>query len=150
MAAQHGTLNIVEKGGFLALSLPASAFPYLDTNKNDTISQREFQYSQTKILADVTSNIVLIEDEKKHFLKGVMLSLVPPHKGLNSTTAQVLVLGRFVFQDIQEKARFQSTLFGTLKGEDTLKIKVMRKSHDQEKTFILTPRKKEDTLGNLP
>jgi hypothetical protein len=42
MVAQHGTLNIVDDGVFMVLSLPISAFNGVDEDSNGKISMLEF------------------------------------------------------------------------------------------------------------
>jgi hypothetical protein len=42
MVAQHGTLNVVDDGVFMVLSLPVSAFDGVDDDNDGKVSMLEF------------------------------------------------------------------------------------------------------------
>ena len=53
MVARHGTLNFVDDGAFMVLSLPMSAFEGIDDDGDGKVSMIEFNNHRTGIVGAV-------------------------------------------------------------------------------------------------
>jgi hypothetical protein len=79
MVAQHGTLNIVDDGVFMVLSLPISAFDGVDDDNDGKVSMIEFNNHRAAIIESIEQNVTLGDKEGNLSLEGIMLSPVVPH-----------------------------------------------------------------------
>jgi hypothetical protein len=79
MAAQHGTLNFVDDGAFMVLSLPMSAFEGIDDDGDGKVSMIEFNNHRAAIIESIEQNVTLGDKEGNLSLEGIMLSPVVPH-----------------------------------------------------------------------
>jgi hypothetical protein len=139
MVAQHGTLNIVDDGAFMVLSLPISAFKGVDDDNDGKVSMVEFNNHRAAIVASVGQNVTL-SDQKGHLpLREIMLSPEVSHDATEESLSQLIVMGRFALAEAQGALRFQVGLFGDQANDQLLKIKVTRMSDNQEHVFELTP-----------
>ncbi len=139
MVAQHGTLNIVDDGAFMVLSLPISAFEGVDDDSDGKVSMVEFNNHRAEIVESVGQNVTLNDKEGSLSLQGIMLSPVVPHDAPEEPLSQLIVMGRFSLAGTKGELRFQSGLFGKQASERLLKITVTRKSDNQKHVFELTP-----------
>jgi hypothetical protein len=139
MVAQHGTLNFVDDGAFMVLSLPMSAFEGVDDDGDGKVSMIEFNNHRAAIVESIGQNVTLSDKEGHLSLQDIMLSPVVPHDVQNESISQLTVLGRFVLADAKAELHFQVDLFGKQATEQLLKITATRKSDNQEHVFELTP-----------
>jgi hypothetical protein len=139
MVAQHGTLNIVDDGAFMVLSLPMSAFEGVDDDSDGKVSMVEFNNHRAAIVESVGQNVTLNNKEGNLSLQGIMLSPVVPHDSPEEAVSQLIVMGRFSLASAKGALRFQVGLFGKHSDEQLLKITMTRKSDNQEHVFELTP-----------
>ena len=139
MVAQHGTLNIVEDGVFMVLSLPLSAFEGVDDDGNGKVSMLEFNNHRGAIMESVTQGITLSDKQGSLPLQGVMLSPVAPHGTTGEALAQLTVMGRFTLNSSAEALRFNIGLYGRLDIEQMLEITATRASDKRRTVFELTP-----------
>jgi hypothetical protein len=139
MVAQHGTLNIVDDGAFMVLSLPISAFEGVDDDGDGNVSMVEFNNHRAAVVESVGQNVTLSDKEGNLSLQGIMLSPVVPHDALEEPVLQLIAMGRFSLAGAKGALRFQSGLFGKQASEQLLKITVTRKSDSQEHVYALTP-----------
>ena len=139
MVAQHGTLNIVDDGAFMVLSLPVSAFKDVDDDNDGKVSMVEFNHHRAAIIESVRQNVTLSDKEGNLSLQGIMLSPVVPHDTPNESISQLTVMGRFTLEDPDSALRFHTGLYGNQVAEQFLKITATRKSGRQEHVFELTP-----------
>jgi hypothetical protein len=146
MVAQHGTLNFVDDGAFMVLSLPISAFDGIDDDSDGKISMIEFNNHRATIVESVEQNITLSDKQRKLSLEGIMLSPVVPHDASDKSISQLTIMGRFVLADSNATLRFQVDLFGKQSAEQQLKITATRKSDKQAQVFELTPAISEEML----
>jgi hypothetical protein len=58
MLAQHGTLNIVDDGAFMVLSLPISAFEGVDDDSDGKVSMVEFN-NHRAVVVEIARNMFL-------------------------------------------------------------------------------------------
>lgn len=139
MVAQHGTLNIVDDGAFMVLSLPISAFGEVDDDGDGQVSMVEFNHHRAGIVESVGQNVTLSDNQGNLPLRGIMLSPVVPHDSPEEAVSQLIVMGRFSLADARVSLRFQVDLFGPQPKGQLLKITVTRKSDSREQNFELTP-----------
>ncbi|MEH6581272.1 MAG: hypothetical protein V7754_04995 [Halioglobus sp.] len=139
MVAQHGTLNIVNDGAFMVLSLPITAFEGLDDDRDGKVSMLEFNRHRDAIIQSVEKNVTLSDQQAGCSLKGIMLSPVVPHDSADATISQLAVMGRFTLNDVASPLHFTIGLYGIQAAERRLEITATR-SHDKQKAvFELTP-----------
>ena len=139
MVAQHGTLNIVDDGAFMVLSLPMSAFGDIDEDNDGLVSMVEFNHHRATIVESVRKNVRLSDREKNLSLQGIMLSPVISYDSPTEPISQLTVMGRFTLNDPDSALRFQVDLFGKQSIEQLLEITATRKVGGQKHEFELTP-----------
>ncbi len=155
LPAQRGTLNFVDNGAFMALSLPISAFDGIDDDKNGSVSIAEFNKHRADIVSSVTNGIVMSEKGEDRVLKGVMLSPVSSEEhdehgkhreSPDAEIARVYVMGKFVLMSPGSDLHFRNSLFGKESSERTFKISAIWKDRGQKQKFKLTPNVSSVTL----
>jgi hypothetical protein len=139
MVAQHGTLNIVNDGAFMVLSLPISAFEGVDDDSDGKISMVEFNNHRAVIVESVEQNVILGDIEGNLSLQGIMLSPVVPHDSPEEAVSQLIVMGRFSIAGAKGALRFQVGLFGKEATEQLLKMTATHQSDGQQHVFEITP-----------
>ena len=139
MVAQHGTLNIVNDGAFMVLSLPISAFEGIDDDSDGRISMIEFNAHRAAVVASVRQNVTLSDEQGSYTLSDVMLSPVLPHDASKTYFSQLAVMGKFSLDETQGALRFHAGLYGKLPTEQVLEISAARSADSQKHVFKLTP-----------
>ena len=141
MVAQHGSLNVVDGGVFMVLSLPVSAFKGIDDDKDGKLSKEEFTKHRSTIAKVINEKVVLKDQSGKLFLQGMMLSLVNSHHSPKEPAAQLIVMGRYPLVDPKSVLQYQVSLFGSESSEQIFNITATRKSDNKKQTIELTPQK---------
>jgi hypothetical protein len=130
MMPQRGTLNFVDGGAYLVLSLPVSAFPYTDERGDHLLSQQGFAKYQKRMTEDIEAHVQLRDAQGPLQLEGTFLNFTPPDNDANGSAAQVVVLGRFKLRqpdDVNRAAlRLRITLFGSAADEQSVTATVTR------------------------
>jgi hypothetical protein len=139
MVAQHGTLNIVDDGVFMVLSLPISAFDGLDDDNDGKVSMLEFNNHRGAIVESISQNVTLSGTRGTGYLQGILLSPVAPHGSTGQSMSQLTVMGRFTLTDSADALLFDIGLYGTQAAEQVLEITATRTRHNQKTIFELTP-----------
>jgi hypothetical protein len=139
MVAQHGTLNVVDDGVFMVLSLPVSAFEGVDDDNDGKVSMLEFNNHRGAIVESIRQNVTLSDGQGSALLQGIMLSPVAPHDSTVESISQLAVMGRFTLNDSASALRFHIGLYGKGAAEKSLAITAKRKSDSQKTVFELTP-----------
>ena len=139
MEAQQGTLNIIDDGAFMVLSLPISAFEDIDDNKDGTVSMVEFNNHRSTIIESVKTRITLSDNEGNIPLEGVMLSPEVAHDTSAGFISQLVVLGRFALVETNRPLRFNNGLYGQQEAEQVVKITATRQPDEKKHIFELTP-----------
>lgn len=141
MVAQHGTVNIVEDGAFIVLSVPMSAFPLVDADGDGAVTMIEFNNHRTEITESIRHNIVLSDDHATLALEGIMLSPEADHDdtGVLATVGQLTVMGRFTLVNPSAALSLFVGLYGAHDGEQTLQITGTRRSAGPEHVLRLSP-----------
>ena len=76
MVAQQGTLNVVDGGAFMVISLPISAFTSVDDDGDGKLSREEFARHQADLRAAVMQGMQLRDSDGVRPLQGLMLTPV--------------------------------------------------------------------------
>ena len=139
MAAQHGTLNIVDDGVYMVLSLPISAFAGVDDNNDGRVSMIEFNNHRGAIVEMVRHNVTLSDAQTNGHLQGILLSPVTAHDTAGGPISQLTVMGQFTLNDTDEPLLFKVGLYGIQAAEQVLKITATRTRQKQKTVFELTP-----------
>lgn len=139
MLAQHGTLNIVEDGAFMVLSLPISAFDGIDDDSDGKVSMLEFNRHRSALTQSIRQNVTLDDRQGSCSLHGIMFSPVTSHDSTSEPVSQLVVMGRFNLNDSVGALRFHIGLFGGAVAEQSLKITATRKGDEQKAVFELSP-----------
>ena len=139
MAAQHGTLNIVDDGVYMVLSLPISAFSGVDDNNDGKVSMIEFNSHRGAIVEMVRQNITLSDAQTTGQLQGILLSPVTAHDTAGGPISQLTVMGQFILNDTDDTLIFNVGLYGIQATEHVLRITATRTGHEQRTVFELTP-----------
>lgn len=146
MVAQKGTLNFVNDGAFLVLSVPVSAFENIDDNGDKKLSKTEFTKHRPAIVAAVSEKIKLEDKTGPLSLQGMMLSPVASHQSPLLPSEQLIIMGRFQLKDLESKLSFQLRLYGTKLEEQSLAFTATWKSKSQKHKTVLSPKQAKVVL----
>ena len=140
MVAQHGTVNIVDDGAFMVLSVPVSAFYALDTDGDGVVTMIEFNDHRAQIVESIRHNVVLSDDHGNLVLEGIMLSPDTDHDETNSQTGgQITVMGRFALVDPSAALSLFVGLYGAKDAEQNMQITGTRPAESAAYVLVLTP-----------
>lgn len=157
MDAQKGTLNLVDDGAFMVLSLPASALHGVDDNGDGMLSRVEVDAHAKNIQTQLLAGAQLLGPDGALPLQVVMIDVQPSGDTPAGGASHLAVLGRFQLPttvDHAETAEFDPpdelslrfTLFGTKNGEQQQHLTITRGQDSQWLRF--TP--EETTHALLP
>ena len=145
--SQRGTLNLVDSGAYMVLSLPVSAFQGIDDNGDGLFTIDELRRHAPDLHTQVQQGITLRSDTGIYPLEGIMLNTVPPDNNPQGGSNQVLVLGRFAVPfnlPSSQGLRFSLRLFGKQNDEQVQQITVSRGTETQLMT--LSPERQESDV----
>ncbi len=128
MVAQKGTLNIVDDGAFMVLSLPISAFSGIDDDGDARLSPTELRLHVQAIVAQVQANVRLVNGALPLPLQGVFMHLSPAHDSAGGSADQIVVMGRFAVPPNATDLRLTMGLFGRDSTERQLDVTVTRQA----------------------
>ncbi|PCM44029.1 hypothetical protein [Marinobacter sp. ANT_B65] len=149
MVAGHGTLNIVDNGAFMVLSLPLSAFEGIDDNGDGEIDLSEFNRHQSAVIQTLSQHVVLRDREQTLPLEDILVSPGGSHDGHghhHDHINEVIVMGRFALDNARPPLSFHVDLFGKPESSRILHITASQKSESLHHEFQLTP---EQPVGLL-
>ncbi|AZG73619.1 hypothetical protein [Shewanella livingstonensis] len=138
MVAQHGTINMVNNGAFMVLSLPISAFNDIDDDINGHLSTVEFNSHRAEIITQILAKVKLTDKNGLRPLEGLMFSLGDDHHDADTAT-QLIVMGRFAIDVKTTDWTLSFDLFGQAAAEKVMSMSVKRKATNQQVAFELTP-----------
>ena len=95
MNAQNGTLNLVDDGAFLVLSVAVSAVRGADDNGDGLLSKAELHAHAEAVQTQVAAGVQLLGAEGGLPLQLIMVDVTPPDDAPDAGASQLLVLGRF-------------------------------------------------------
>jgi len=148
MVAQHGSLNIVDDGAFMVISLPISAFENIDDDRDGKLSNEEFTLHRASIINAVQEKITLKDKDGKIALQGIMLSPVTSHHAPQTPASQLVVMGRYTLLYPDSELEYQVELFGETSAEKVIEITATKKHHESEQVVKLSPQKSRVILFN--
>jgi hypothetical protein len=138
MVAQQGTLNVLDNGVFMVLSLPISAFEGVDDDNDGKLSNVEFSRHH-KVISNLVHEKVILKDNKgKLTLEDMILSPVLSHQSPKSPSSQLIVMGRYSLTDPLSSLEYKIALFGKETTEKSFKITATRKKDHKKKFAKLT------------
>jgi hypothetical protein len=137
MVAQRGTLNLVDDGAFMVLSLPVSALAGVDTDGDGLLSPAELQTNAADIQRQVTQGVQLWSDAGQRPLQGLMLQLSPEGHLASGAARQLVAVGRFALGAQTQGLRLHLALFGTHPDEQTQNIVVSQ--GERAHRLVLSP-----------
>lgn len=145
ITAQNGTLNVLDDGIFMIVSLPVSAFSGVDENEDGNVSLTEFSNNRVAISKKLRKNLSLSDENATYPIKGMLLSPVISHHATDDSINQVVVMGKFMMNDDpatnnESEVTFQLNIFGEQDIEKILKITLTRQRDQLKKVFSLTPK----------
>lgn len=151
---QRGTLNFVDAGAYLVLSLPVSAFPYTNENGDPLLSAQRFTKYQQRMAADVEAQVQLLDAQGPLRLEGTFLNFTPPDNDPNGSAPDIVVLGRFKLRRPDDAnggaLRLRITLFGTSAKEQNVTTTVTRVNlqtgQKERELLVLSADRPERTL----
>jgi hypothetical protein len=146
MVAQHGTLNFVDDGIYMVLSLPVSAFEGTDDDKDGKLSKVEFARHQSSIAKLIRSKVGVSDEQGKLTLKGLILSPVSSHDQPQAPSLQLIVMGKFELHDNKSPLQYQMALFGNDATEQAFKVTANDKAKGLRQVITFTPNKTAITL----
>ncbi|WAC71684.1 HupE/UreJ family protein [Roseateles sp. SL47] len=130
MPPQRGTLNFVNGGVYVVLSLPVSAFPYASDGLAHGMSQAAYARHLPRLTADVQAQVQLWDDEGPLLLEGTFLNFSPPDEDPAGPATQLVVLGRFQLRHPQDayngQLRYRVTLYGDQPDEQRIVVTATR------------------------
>lgn len=139
MVAQRGTLNIVDNGAFMVISLPVSAFEGVDDDADGLLSDEEFTRHKQTLLQTVKQGIVLTDAGGSHYLQGLLLSPAPTDETHPESTQQLVAMGRFQLEQPTVAMQLQMGLFGTGADEQVQYITVSRPADGRRQLLVFSP-----------
>lgn len=148
MVAQHGTINMVNNGAFMVLSLPISAFDNIDDDNSGHLSTVEFNSHRAEIMAQILAKVQLHDNNGLRPLEGLMFSLGDDHHNADTAT-QLIVMGRFAIDEKSAGWTFLFGLFGESAEEKVMSMSVKRKATNQKMAFELTPNNASQKVFSL-
>ncbi|ASJ76513.1 HupE/UreJ family protein [Granulosicoccus antarcticus] len=138
MVAQQGTLNIVEGGAFMVLSLPTSAFSKFDDNGDNKLSREEFSTHQASLNSAVEDGINLRQGGQSKELQGLMLTPVFDEQKPQEPASQMIAMGRFVLSETAAPLEFDLQIFGTGSTESTQQVTVSRPADGRRQLLVFS------------
>jgi hypothetical protein len=142
MVEQRGTINIVDEGAFIVVSVPVAAFPGIDDDGDGLVSAAELRSHYKDISADVQRRLQLRSGAGSLPLEGLLINSAKDHT--EEPSAQLVVMGRFALGSEQSELRVRTSLFGRTATER--KIQILARRGADSKVLILTPKHPERTL----
>lgn len=141
IVAQHGTVNIVQDGAFMVLSVPISAFSAVDEDGDGAVTMIEFNNQRAQIVESIRRNVVLSDDHGGLALEGILLSPEAAHDetGASPRIEQLTVMGRFTLVDPNAALSLFVGLYGATQAEQSLQVTGTRQAQGPEHVLVLTP-----------
>jgi hypothetical protein len=136
MAAQQGTLNIIDNHVFVVLSIPITAFEDIDNNTH--ISIDEFNQHRKKMAVLIKTEIMLIDENTHYEIDGLLLSPDTPHDKGATVIENITIMGRYTPSNISNNVKFSVGLFGKYSHEQTYKITTTNSKKNLKHSFEIT------------
>lgn len=138
IVAQHGTLTLTERGVYMVLSLPVSAFDGLDNNRDGRVTMAEFNRYRQAIVKAIESNVMLSEDQESVAIDGILLSPDQAHDAEPGILSHIVVMGHFGISAGARNVYFRVGLYGDQPSQQVLAITAASRLDGREAAFELT------------
>ena len=139
MPPQRGTINILNDGAFVVLSIPVSAFKGIDDNNDGRLSVTELSAHYTEVETAISQRLQLSDDRGPRPMLGLMLKLSPDDDAPGAPSPQIVMLGRFGLDGYDRPLRLNIDLFGIDKTTRTISIRAARR--DEAQLLVFSPDK---------
>ena len=142
---QKGTLNFVDDGAFLVISLPVTAFEGTDEDSDGRLSFAEMARHTVAIQRQIRDRVRLIDVSGAKPLEGLLINLSVADDAPSAPATHLVAMGRFALgspagqinKGLFEGSRFEASLFGRTEAEQTLTITLKR--GQQTQLLLLSP-----------
>ena len=147
---QKGTLNFVDDGAFLVISLPVTAFEGTDDDGDGRLSFAEMARHTAAIQRQIRDRIRLSDAAGAKPLEELLFNLSVPDDAPSAPATHLVAMGRFAlgasagqikqgpFEATHvEASRFEASLFGRTEAEQTLTVTL--KHGQQTQLLLLSP-----------
>jgi hypothetical protein len=147
---QKGTLNFVDDGAFLVISLPVTAFEGSDDDGDGRLSFAEMARHTAAIQRQIRDRIRLSDASGAKPLEELLLNLSVPDDAPSAPATHLVAMGRFALGSSAgqikqgpfeathfEASRFEASLFGRTEAEQTLTVTLKR--GQQTQLLLLSP-----------
>lgn len=137
MPAQRGTINFVDNGGFMVVSLPVPGGS--DDNGDGLLSLDELQAHAASIEGAIRIGVQLVDLDSNTALplQAIMLSLASPGEDPSVPSDHLLVMGRFDVPMPSHPLQLRFNLFGSNSNDQSMTITATRKPASQ--LLVFTP-----------
>lgn len=146
MVAQKGTINFTQKGAFLVLSLPVSAFDNIDDDGDGKMSVIEFSKYRSQLGQIIQKQVKLVENKAIKSLQGLMLSPVLAHRDKSAPTEQIVIMGKFPIEKLHSDFAIWIGLFGKKTAEQSLTIRAKHINKLGKHRVVLTPQQQQGRI----
>ena len=128
MPARHGTLNLVDDGAYLVLSVPAAAFSGADNNHDGSLSLPELRAGWKYLSERVQQTVQVLDAGEARPLEGLILTPTAESDLPGAPMTQLLVMGRFALSGPtpDSSLRFRLLAFDPEKSTDRVQLRVTR------------------------
>ncbi|NBT79680.1 MAG: hypothetical protein EBT04_14795, partial [Betaproteobacteria bacterium] len=92
---QKGTINFVEDGAFMVVSLPVTALEGADDDGDGKMSFAEMARHTPELQRQIRAGIHLTDRSGEKTLDGLLLNLSPPDNAPGSPATHIVAMGRF-------------------------------------------------------
>lgn len=141
MVEQLGTINIVDDGAFVVVSVPVAAFSGIDDDGDGLASASELRSHYEQVSSEVQRRLQLSSGSGPRPLQGLLINSANDHTA--EPSSQLVVMGRFALNS-ERDLRLWTDLFGHAEAEQRLQIAARRGA--DSRVLTLTPERPEGAL----
>ena len=152
MAAQHGTLRVLDGDVFAVLSIPVSALHGFDDDGDGVMSLAELERHQDALRGEIDRRVAIADGEGvRPRTVRVDLVLAPDHEAAQDRAGQVVALEHVAFGAAPAHLRIGTDLFGTRDPERSLTITASHgPARADAETTQLSPTQPEHAFFAVP
>lgn len=136
IAEQRATLNVVDNGVFLVISVPASALTGVDSDGDGKVSAQELSANLAAVRNQIVSGVVLYDGFGDALpLEGLMMSLSPPHDDPAAPSEYLVAMGRFAMSPSTSVLELEISLLGDATNERSYEVSARRGESSEKMTL---------------
>lgn len=150
MPVQQGSLNVVGEAVYVVVSLPVSAVPEVDDDRDGRLSSTELTQHEVILRARLAQRFGLFDGDVRGRLDLVQPMVEPDerHPASPAGASHFLVLLKISFNAVPRALRVQTDLFGVSAREQQLTLKATRGL--QTESVVLNPRRQSNHFFREP